>query len=119
MALGPIELNMMVGRAQDVSAIKQNEDLRPMTEQTAFQNQMEKAEKEQLLNLLHKRIHDYQFINKLKTSYIENLTGKFSSQVSFAICIRSTSLTSPRSALLSGFSYMNLHMNVFSFLLSK
>ena len=47
MALGPIELNMMVGRAQDVSAIKQNEDLRPMTEQTAFQNQMEKAEKEQ------------------------------------------------------------------------
>ena len=45
MALGPIELNMMVGRAQDVSAIKQNEDLRPMTEQTAFQNQMEKAEK--------------------------------------------------------------------------
>ena len=46
MALGPIELNMMVGRAQDVSAIKQNEDLRPMTEQTAFQNQMEKAEKE-------------------------------------------------------------------------
>ena len=37
MALGPIELNMMVGRAQDVSAIKQNEDLRPMTEQTAFQ----------------------------------------------------------------------------------
>ena len=39
MALGPIELNMMVGRAQDVSAIKQNEDLRPMTEQTAFQNQ--------------------------------------------------------------------------------
>ena len=47
MALGPIELNLMVGRAQDVSAIKQNEDLRPMTEQTAFQNQMEKAEKEQ------------------------------------------------------------------------
>ena len=36
MALGPIELNMMVGRAQDVSAIKQNEDLRPMTEQTSF-----------------------------------------------------------------------------------
>ena len=36
----------------------------------------EKAEKEQLLNLLHKRIHDYQFINKLKTSYIENLNIK-------------------------------------------
>ena len=47
MALGPIELNMIVGRAQDVSAIKQNEDIRPMTEQAAFQNQMEKAEKEQ------------------------------------------------------------------------
>ena len=47
MALGPIELNMMVGRAQDVSAIKQNEDIRPMTEQAAFQSQMEKAEKEQ------------------------------------------------------------------------
>ena len=45
MALGPIELNMMVGRAQDVSAIKQNEDLRPMTEQTAFQNQMERQKK--------------------------------------------------------------------------
>ena len=47
MALGPIELNMMIGRAQDVSAIKQNEDIRPMTEQAAFQSQMEKVEKEQ------------------------------------------------------------------------
>lgn len=47
MALGPIELNMMVGRAQDVSAIKQNEDYKAMTEQSVFQNQMEKAEKEQ------------------------------------------------------------------------
>lgn len=47
MALGPIELNMMIGRAQDVSAIKQNEAIRPMTEQAAFQSQMEKVEKEQ------------------------------------------------------------------------
>lgn len=31
-----------------------------------------KAEKEQLLTLLHKRIHDYQFINKVKTGNIKN-----------------------------------------------
>lgn len=32
-----------------------------------------KAEKEQLLTLLHKRIHDYQFINKVKTGYIKDM----------------------------------------------
>lgn len=36
----------------------------------------EKAEKEQLLTLLHKRIHDYQFINKVKTGYIKNMKLK-------------------------------------------
>lgn len=36
----------------------------------------EKAEKEQLLTLLHKRIHDYQFINKVKTGYIKDMNLK-------------------------------------------
>lgn len=35
-----------------------------------------KAEKEHLLTLLHKRIHDYQFINKVKTGNIKNLNIK-------------------------------------------
>lgn len=35
-----------------------------------------KAEKEQLLTLLHKRIHDYQFINKVKTGNIKNMNLK-------------------------------------------
>lgn len=36
----------------------------------------EKAEKEQLLTLLHKRIHDYQFINKIKTDCIKDMNLK-------------------------------------------
>ncbi len=35
-----------------------------------------KAEKEQLLILLHKRIHDYQFINKVKTGNTKNMSIK-------------------------------------------
>lgn len=33
----------------------------------------EKAEKEQLLSLLHKRIHDYQFINKIKSCVVHDM----------------------------------------------
>ncbi len=35
-----------------------------------------KAEKEQLLTLLHKRIHDYQFINKVKTGSVKDMNIK-------------------------------------------
>lgn len=37
---------------------------------------MEKAEKEQLLSLLHKRIHDYQFINKIKSCVVHDMKIK-------------------------------------------
>lgn len=36
----------------------------------------EKAEKEQLVTLLHKRIHDYQFINKVKTGSVKDMNIK-------------------------------------------
>lgn len=35
-----------------------------------------KAEKEQILTQLHKRIHDYQFINKIKAGYVKDMNIK-------------------------------------------
>lgn len=42
MGLAPIEMSQMYSRTQDVSAIKQNEDNRPVTDQQSFQNQFQK-----------------------------------------------------------------------------
>ncbi|MCR5494319.1 MAG: diguanylate cyclase [Treponema sp.] len=54
--------------------IKGIEEFDPLNiEMTFFK---ERAEKEQLLSLLHKRIHDYQFINKIKTCIIHDLNIK-------------------------------------------
>ena len=86
MALGPIELNMMVGRAQDVSAIKQNEDLRPMTEQTAFQNQI--VLKKLSLNLKCRIIMYTHFVRKCCLSAF----GIYCRQRhSYILCIKSGS----------------------------
>ncbi len=42
MAIGPLQLNGMVGRTQDYTAMKQNENMKPMLDQAVFQNTIEK-----------------------------------------------------------------------------
>jgi len=42
MAIGPMQLNGILTRTQDYTSIKQNEDMKPMVDQSAFQNTMQK-----------------------------------------------------------------------------
>lgn len=42
MAIGPMQLNGILTRTQDYTQIKQNEDMKPMMDQSAFQNTMQK-----------------------------------------------------------------------------
>ncbi|MBE5882254.1 MAG: hypothetical protein E7289_08125 [Lachnospiraceae bacterium] len=48
MAIGPMQLNGILTRTQDFTVIKQNEDMKPMTDQAMFQNTMEKAVEKKL-----------------------------------------------------------------------
>lgn len=43
MAIGPMQLNGIMTRTQDFTAIKQNEDMKPMMDQSVFQHAMEKT----------------------------------------------------------------------------
>ena len=42
MAIGPMQLNGILTRTQDFTQIKQNEDMKPMMDQSVFQNTMQK-----------------------------------------------------------------------------
>lgn len=42
MAIGPMQLNAIMTRTQDYTPIKQNEDMKPMMDQSVFQNTMQK-----------------------------------------------------------------------------
>ena len=42
MGVSPIEMSQMFTRTQDISPIKQHEDAKPMLDQNAFQQQLEK-----------------------------------------------------------------------------
>ena len=42
MAIGPMQLNGIMTRTQDFTQIKQNEDMKPMMDQSVFQNTMQK-----------------------------------------------------------------------------
>lgn len=42
MAIGPMQLNGIMTRTQDFTSIKQNEDMKPMVDQSVFQNTMQK-----------------------------------------------------------------------------
>ena len=42
MAIGPLQLNGIMTRTQDYTPIKQNEDMKPMVDQSVFQNTMQK-----------------------------------------------------------------------------
>ncbi len=48
MAIGPMQLNGILTRTQDFTAIKQNEDMRPVTEQTVYQKMMDKTIEKQM-----------------------------------------------------------------------
>lgn len=48
MAIGPMQLNGILTRTQDYTAIKQNEDMKPMMDQAVFQNTMEKVVEKKL-----------------------------------------------------------------------
>lgn len=42
MAIGPLQLNGIVTRTQDYTAMRQNENMKPMLDQAVFQNTIEK-----------------------------------------------------------------------------
>ena len=42
MAIGPMQLNGVLTRTQDYTQIKQSEDMKPMVDQSVFQNTMQK-----------------------------------------------------------------------------
>lgn len=42
MAIGPMQLNGILTRTQDFTQMKQNEDMKPMMDQSVFQNTMQK-----------------------------------------------------------------------------
>lgn len=46
MGVSPIEMSQMFTRTQDISPIKQHEDAKPMLDQNAFQQQLEKQVQE-------------------------------------------------------------------------
>lgn len=43
MAIGPVEMNGTIGRMQDMSIVKQNEENKPLLDQNHFQNTFHKA----------------------------------------------------------------------------
>lgn len=46
MGVSPIEMSQMFTRTQDISPIKQHEEVKPMLDQNAFQQQLEKQVEE-------------------------------------------------------------------------
>lgn len=62
MAIGPIELTGMVTRSQDISLFKQNEDNKPMIDQSNIQVNIQKKAQEQ----------NHQVTNAEKSEYLEN-----------------------------------------------
>lgn len=48
MAIGPMQLNGIMTRTQDYTSIKQNENMKPVLDQVAFQNTIEKKVEKKL-----------------------------------------------------------------------
>ena len=53
MAVGPVMLNGVIQRTQDVSMLKQQEDSRPMVEQQQIQSEMKQQESKLLKQVKH------------------------------------------------------------------
>lgn len=69
MAIGPIELTGMVTRSQDISLYKQNEDNKPMVDQSNIQvNVQKKADEQtkQVRNADNADFHEYRYDAKEK-----------------------------------------------------
>lgn len=60
MAIGPIEMQGTIARAQDYSTIKQNEDYKGIIDQNNFQNQFKKEVNERPHQVNNKDNADYQ-----------------------------------------------------------
>ena len=58
MAIGPLELNGMMSRTQDISIIQQNEDNKAVLNQALFQNRMEKEEEKRASVVEHAQDSD-------------------------------------------------------------
>ncbi len=48
MSMGPMQINGILTRTQDFTALKHNEDMKPAMDQAAFQNTMQKTVERQL-----------------------------------------------------------------------
>ena len=53
MAIGPMQLNGIMTRTQDYTAMKQSEDMKPVMDQSVFQNAMEKTIEKKLTQVRH------------------------------------------------------------------
>ena len=53
MAVGPLTLNGMIPRTQDIGAIKQQEDSKPMIDQSNIQSQLKTQEERHLTQVRH------------------------------------------------------------------
>ena len=77
MALGPIEMNVVVTRSQDISLFKQNEDNKPVIDQSNIQVNMQKKvqdQNQQVKQADNAEYHQYRYDAKEKGngSYQEN-----------------------------------------------
>lgn len=77
MAIGPIEMTGMVTRSQDISLFKQNEDNKPMIDQSNIQVNVQKKvqdQNQQVNNADNAEYHEYRYDAKEKGngSYQEN-----------------------------------------------
>lgn len=53
MAIGPVELNGTIGRMQDMSIVKQNEQNKPLLDQSHFQNTFHKEVEDKSSKVQH------------------------------------------------------------------
>ena len=77
MAIGPIEMTGMVTRSQDISLFKQNEDNKPMIDQSNIQVNVQKKvqdQNQQVNQADNVEYHEYRYdaIEKGNGSYQEN-----------------------------------------------
>lgn len=77
MAIGPIEMTGMVTRSQDISLFKQNEDNKPMIDQSNIQVNVQKKvqdQNQQVIQADNAEYHEYRYDAKEKGngSYQDN-----------------------------------------------
>ena len=71
MALGPIEMNGIISRTQDITPIKRNQDIKPMVDQNNYQNEFNKE-----INHNLKQVHEANDSDKNEDIYDAREEGK-------------------------------------------